>query len=259
MDDIVVLKCGGSMIDSLSDSFFENIKSLQESGLKPIIVHGGGPAIKTMLDKQQIPSEFVDGLRKTTKPVLEVVEMVLTGMVMNSLVRKLNDSGINALGMSGSDANLIQVKALNFEKYGYVGEVTKVNTSLIESIIELGIVPVIAPIGLCVEGTRYNVNADTAAGAVGKALNAEQLVFITDVPGILKDDELLEATSEDEINDMIESGIIHGGMIPKVKAAVDCLGDSMDEAMIVDGNQAVIKSSEGKLVGTVIKKSVGVF
>lgn len=259
MNDIVVLKCGGSMIDSLSDSFFENIKSLQQSGLKPIIVHGGGPAIKSMLDKQQIPSEFVDGLRKTTKPVIDVVEMVLTGMVMNSLVRKLNDCGIPALGMSGSDANLIRVKALNFKKYGYVGEVTKVNTPLLEKVLSLGIVPVIAPIGLCVEGTRYNVNADTAAGAVAKALHAKQLVFITDVPGILKDGELLEAASEDEINEMIDSGVIYGGMIPKVKAALDSLESSLGEVMIVDGNQPVIKSTEDKLVGTVIKKSVGVF
>lgn len=247
------------MIDSLSDSFFENIKTLQKAGLKPVIVHGGGPAIKLMLEKQQIKSEFVDGLRKTTEPVLDVVEMVLTGMVRNALVRRLNSKGIEALGMSGSDANLIRVNPLNFERYGYVGEVTEINAPFLEKIMASGIVPVIAPIGLSDEGTRYNVNADTAAGAVAKALNAKQLVFITDVPGILKDNVLLESVSQSEIYELIEAGTIYGGMIPKVKAALVSLGEFMDEAMIVDGNQPVINSADGKLVGTIIKKSVEVF
>lgn len=257
-EKIIVLKCGGSTLNTLSDHFFTNIKKLQQSGYKPIIVHGGGPAIEEELEKDQIGTEFVNGLRKTTKSVMEVVEIVLTGVINNTIVKKLNKFGMKSIGLSGADANLLSAEPINLEQYGYVGEVTEVNVSFLKKILNSGIVPVIAPVGLSEDGTSYNINADTAAGAVAKAVQAKQLVFVTDVPGIMKDNELIDSVTEKEIEQLIEAGTIYGGMIPKVKAALNSLGDNLTEAMIVDGNQSVLSTSDTELVGTVIKKSVGV-
>lgn len=258
MSDIIVLKCGGSIIDTLSDSFFTNIKNLQKSGLKPIVVHGGGPAIEEMLNDLQIETEFIDGLRKTTGPVMDVVEMVLTGIVNNDITRKLNDEGIQSVGLSGSDVQLLKAKPKNFEKLGYVGEVTDVNSSFLKGLLDSGIVPVITPIALGEDGQRYNINADTAAGAIASAVEAKQLIFVTDVPGILQDNELLEYVTEEEIHEMIQVGTIYGGMIPKVEAALGSLSENLQEAMIIDGNQSAITRTNNGLVGTVIKKTVGV-
>ncbi|HLR41204.1 MAG TPA: acetylglutamate kinase [Virgibacillus sp.] len=257
MGDIIVLKCGGSIIDVLSDQFFGNILALKKSGYKPVIVHGGGPAIKEMLDVLEIETEFVDGLRKTTPEVMDVAEMVLTGTVNNALTRKLNLAGIQAIGLSGSDAQTLTAEPKELERYGLVGEVTNVNIPFLKQLMEEDIVPVIAPIALGADGNRYNVNADTAAGAVAEALGAKQLIFVTDVPGILQEDELLESVTEKEVAQLIAEGTIYGGMIPKVTAAIASLNEVLDEVMIVDGKQSVIQTDR-QLVGTVIKKSVEV-
>lgn len=255
MSNIIVLKCGGSTIDELSDRFFANILTLKKSGLKPIIVHGGGPAIKKMLTKLNIESEFIDGLRKTTAPVMDVVEIVLTGSVNNSLVRKLNVAGIDAIGLSGSDAKLLMAEAKDLERYGYVGEVTNVNVSLLTQLINEGIVPVIAPIAVGKDGTRYNVNADTVAGVIAKKVSANQLIFVTDVPGIMQDNRLLESVTVKEIEQLIKSGTIYGGMLPKVRAAIHSLNEHLREVMIVDGKQSEL-TTDHQLVGTVIKKTI---
>lgn len=220
----------------------------------PIIVHGGGPAIKEMLDKFQIETEFVDGLRKTTESVMDVVETVLTGSVNNSLIRKLNLSGILAIGLSGSDAQLLQAKPKNLERYGFVGEVTNVNVSLLTKLLAQDIVPVIAPIAVGEDGIRYNVNADTVAGDVARALSAKQLIFVTDVPGIMQENELIETITDKEIEQLISTGTIYGGMLPKVQAAVNSLSNQLEEAMIVDGKQSELATNT-KLVGTIIRKS----
>lgn len=258
MSDIIVLKCGGSSIDTLSDRFYKNIETLQKSGLKPIIVHGGGPAIGEALVKLKIEAEFIDGLRKTTSDVMDVVEMVLTGTVNSAIVRKLNEFGLQAVGLSGSDSELLSAEPKDLEKLGYVGHVTDVNTSLLTQLLDIGVVPVIAPIGIGKDSVRYNINADTAAGSVAKAVGAKQLVFVTDVPGIIKENQLVTSINEEEILELISNGTIYGGMIPKVKAALASLGENLQEAMIVDGNQSVLGTSETELAGTVIKKSVGV-
>lgn len=258
MKDIIVLKCGGSTMNTLSDRFFTNIKTLQKSGLKPIIVHGGGPEIKAMLDQLHIETEFVNGLRKTTAAVMDVVEMVLSGKVNNELTRKLNKAGIKAIGLSGSDANLFEAVPKDFEKLGYVGQMTRVNISFLFDLLVQDIVPVIAPIAVGKDGQRYNVNADTVAAEVAKAVLAKQLIFVTDVPGILKDGELLETVTENDVKALTSNGVIHGGMIPKVEAALYSLNGDLQEAMIVDGNQAVLASNETALRGTVIKKSTEV-
>lgn len=254
MDSIIVLKCGGSSIDDLSDHFFENINSLRAVGMKPVIVHGGGPAIKQMLEKLNIAFEFVDGLRKTTEPMMEVVEMVLSGNVNPTLVRRVNEVGIDALGISGTNMNVLQAKPIDYDKYGLVGEVTEVNTRLLLQLLKENIVPIISPIAVDEHNQTYNINADTAAGAVASALGAEQLIFVTDVPGILRDGELLETVTTEEVEQLIENEVIYGGMIPKVKAALKGLFGEVKEVMIVNGKNSEL-SSATTLVGTkIIKK-----
>lgn len=257
MHDIIVLKCGGSTIDELSDRFFTNISRLQKAGLKPVIVHGGGPAIKDMLTKLNIETEFIDGLRKTTEDMMDVVEMVLSGTVNQAFTRRLNDAGIQSIGLSGSDAQLITAEAIDIDRYGLVGKVTDVNSTVIHSLLDLGIVPVISPIGVGKCGTIFNINADTAAGAIASALDAKQLVFVTDVPGIMHDDKLLKTVTEGDIEKLIASGIVHGGMIPKVEAAMSSLTKELREVMIVDGKQSTL-ASETRFVGTIIKKTIEV-
>ena len=257
MKGIIVFKCGGSSINELSDHFFKNLQVLIEKGWKPVIVHGGGPAIKSMLQKLNIPFEFVDGLRKTTEEMMDVVEMVLDGHVNPQITRKMNEHGIKAVGISGSDMQLLTATPIQFEKYGFVGEVSEINTFFIKKLLTDGIVPVISPVAIGVDQRRYNVNADTAAGAIASAINADQLVFVTDVPGILKDNQLLKTVTVNDIEKMIESGIIHGGMIPKVKAAMDGLNGNVEEVMIVNGKQSEL-SIDNHLVGTTIKNEAGV-
>src|SRR5699024_4588928 len=163
-----------------------------------------------------------------------------------------------AVGLSGTDSDLLVASPRDIDELGYVGDVDEVNTSLLCQLLNIGVVPVIAPIGIGRDGTRYNINADTVAGSVAKSLEAKQLVFVTDVPGIIQKNELIDSITEEEIMELISKGTIYGGMIPKVKAALASLGDNLKEAMIIDGNQSVIDSQDTELVGTVIKKSVGV-
>lgn len=235
MRNIIVLKCGGSTVGALSDQFYHSIAALKEAGMQPIIVHGGGPEIKKQLNRLSIKSEFVDGLRRTTKPIMELVEMVLSGKVNKEIVRKLTSCGIAAIGLSGSDGALLTATPLDYERYGLVGNVDKVNQSFLLSLLDLGIVPVIAPIAPGEDGRTYNINADTAAGAIARELRAKQLVFVTDVPGVMKKGQLVDSISSAAVEKMIDSGIIYGGMIPKVKAAIASLHGGLNEAVIMDG------------------------
>lgn len=251
LENSIVLKCGGSSINELSNEFFENIQTLREAGLKPVIVHGGGPAIKEMLEKLEMEFEFIDGLRKTTEEMMDVVEMVLSGHVNPKLTRRVNQTGIKAVGVSG----VLEAAPINYERYGLVGEIVHVDTEYIEQLLELDIVPVISPIAIGADQKIYNVNADTAAGAVAAALHAKQLIFVTDVPGILKDRKLLETVTMEEIEAMMNDGTIYGGMIPKVKAAMKGLS-IVKEVMIVNGKRSELKNST-TLAGTIIKVSEG--
>src|SRR5690625_1775152 len=210
---IVVFKCGGSSIDELSEDFFMNIKSMKEAGMKPVIVHGGGPAIEEMLNALNITYEFYDGIRKTTEEMIDIVEMVLVGNVNPRLTRRVNKFGLHALGLSGSDFQLLKATPINYERYGCVGEVSKVNVEVIHSLLADGVTPIISPIAIGKDQRRYNVNADTVAGAVASALLAKQLIFVTDVPGILKDGELLEKVTTTEIEGYIQDGTIYDGKI----------------------------------------------
>ncbi|HEU5141435.1 MAG TPA: acetylglutamate kinase [Bacillales bacterium] len=252
MKNIVVVKCGGSTIDTLSDDFFRSVKKLRDSGYAPVIVHGGGPAIKRMLALLNVESEFVDGLRKTDEQVMEVVEMVLCGSVNNTLVRKLGVTGLSAVGLSGCDSRLLEAVPRDKEKLGFVGEVAGVNTALISDLLEKDIVPVIAPVGISESAQAYNINADTAAGAIASALKADKLLFVTDVPGIMRNGELIRKTTEVEIRQLIGSGIIFGGMIPKVEAALKSLQGNLREVIITAAHSETV--SKGQIIGTTIHK-----
>lgn len=235
-----VMKCGGSTLAALPEAFFEDLRELQEGGVEPVIVHGGGPAINETLGKLGIESRFANGLRVTDEATLDVVEMVLAGRINKEIVRKLQRSGARSVGLSGTDGRLIETRPVaNADEVGLVGEVVGVNAGLIEGVIGLGYVPVIAPIGIDQAGQRYNINADTAAGAVASALGVDTMIVVTDVPGILREVDgritTLPQVTFAEIEEMIAGGDIYGGMIPKVRAAMSCLHGKVKEVRIVDG------------------------
>ncbi|MEH7235487.1 acetylglutamate kinase [Bacillus sp. JJ1562] len=254
----IVIKCGGSILAKLSDSFFNSIKELKESGYRVVVVHGGGPEIGQTLTSLNIESEFVNGLRKTTKEVLDVVEMVLSGTVNKKVVVELEKAGIPSVGLSGCDAKLISAKPVNLDQLGYVGEIAQVNISFLEFLLSQNYVPVISPIGIDENFTKYNINADTAAASVAIALKAEHLLFVTDVDGIKKDGEVLPSLSTDSVLTLIEEGTIYGGMIPKVRAALSALNDGgLNEITIINGKDSLL-SMDGTLKGTKIVKELEV-
>ncbi|MFB0846184.1 MULTISPECIES: acetylglutamate kinase [Paenibacillus] len=248
MSNCFVMKCGGSTLAALPELFFDDLKRLQAEGIIPVIVHGGGPAISDTLGKLGIESEFVNGLRKTNEAVLDVVEMVLAGQINKEIVRKIQLSGAKALGLSGVDGHLIEAAPVaNAHEIGLVGDVTQVNAELVQGIVAMGYIPVIAPVGIGADGgQRYNINADTAAGAVASHLGVERMIVVTDVPGIMKtvdgEKRVLPSVTVREIDEMIASGEIYGGMIPKVRAAVQCIQGKVREVVIVNGAEPEVLS-----------------
>lgn len=252
-----VMKCGGSTLAALPDSFFEDLKDLQQKGVHPVIVHGGGPAISGNLEKLGIETEFVNGLRKTTEDVLDVVEMVLAGTINKQIVRRIQSVGGAAIGLSGSDGGLIEAKpVINHTEVGWVGDVTHVKSSILSGVLDMGYMPVVAPIGVDESGQRYNINADTAAGAVASHMGVNRMIVVTDVPGILKgtgnEKRVLPTVTVQEVEDMIGTGEIYGGMIPKVRAAISCIHGKVSEVVIVDGSEPNVLSRVlgGETLGT---------
>ncbi|OIJ10474.1 acetylglutamate kinase [Anaerobacillus alkalilacustris] len=254
MNDVMVVKCGGSTLQELSDEFFSSMKLLKNMNVTPIIVHGGGPEINSLLQKLDVTSEFVNGLRKTTAEVLEVAEMVLTGKVNKLLVTKLQQAGLMSLGISGCDGTLLKASAINETELGFVGEVKQVNAGLLFQLLSINVVPVIAPIGMDDNGTHFNINADTAAAAIAESISAKKMIFVTDVAGILKDNQLQKVVSVSEVEEMIKDGTIYGGMIPKVKGAIKCLQGNIEEVYIINGKSGNLMTN-GELVGTKIVKT----
>ncbi|WP_240794271.1 acetylglutamate kinase [Bacillus sp. BHET2] len=244
---VIVVKLGGSILSKLSTSFSRNIKELQHH-YHIILVHGGGPHISEMLNNLGIESTFTNGQRKTTGAVLEVAEQVLKGKVNGELTHRLSLSGLNAVGLCGYDAGLLKATFIDEKSLGFVGKIEEVNLTLLDNLLSLNYLPVIAPLAMTKEGQKLNVNADLAASAIAESLQAEKLVFVTDVPGILKDGELVSRVTIDVILQYIESGVIHGGMIPKVQAALSALNLNMNEVMIVGCQDDIIQ--DGKMIGT---------
>ena len=242
---VMVIKYGGNALAGASEddalaSFAEDIVLLQAVGIHPVVVHGGGPQIATLLEKMGIESTFVDGLRVTDAETLDVARMVLVGKVNSDIVSAINVHGSIAVGLSGADANLIRAD-VHSEALGFVGNVSKVDPTIVNGLVSQGLVPVIATIGSDAEGQAYNINADTVAGAIAAAIGAEKLVFLTDVVGIRADADDPSSTvaqvTTAELEAMVASGAANGGMVPKVEACIGAVRAGVSRAHILDGRE----------------------
>lgn len=249
-DKTVVVKYGGHAMgdEALARAFARDVVLLKQSGMKPIVVHGGGPQIGAMLDKLGIKSEFRAGLRVTDKATVEIVEMVLAGSINKNIVSAINAEGGRAIGLCGKDGNLVVVERAtrtmrdpdsNIEKIvdlGFVGEPKTVNPAVLDMVAKEELIPVVAPVAPGEDGETYNVNADTFAGAIAGAMHATRLLFLTDVPGVLdKQGRLIKELSVADARGLIADGTISGGMIPKVETCIDALARGVEGVVIVNG------------------------
>jgi acetylglutamate kinase len=236
----IVIKYGGHAMteEELRASFARDVVLLKAIGVRPVVVHGGGPQIEAMLARLGKESTYVDGLRVTDDATMEVVEMVLGGRLNREIVELVNRAGGRAVGLTGNDASMIQVRRRVAEgrDLGRVGEVTAVDPDAIRAVADAGFVPVVAPLGVDPAGVTYNVNADEAAGAIAKALGAEKLMLLTDVEGVKdRGGKLLSRLARGEVRKLVEEGTIRGGMIPKVQCCLDALAGGVERTHIVDG------------------------
>ena len=234
---IVVIKLGGHAMtsDQGMETFARDVALMRQVGINPVIVHGGGPMINAMLKKLKIESEFINGKRVTDEATMEVVEMVLSGSVNKKIVQAINDQGGRAVGLSGKDAKLIECEQAD-KDLGMVGSPSKINPSVINTLTANDTIPVIAPLGYGPNGETFNINADTAAGAIAAALKADRLLLLTDVSGVKNSDgEVITELSAQKIKDMIQEGIISDGMIPKTETALHALDGGVRAVVILDG------------------------
>jgi acetylglutamate kinase len=235
----IVVKYGGAAMvqEDLKKSFSEDIVLLKYLGIHPVVVHGGGPEINQVLKKLEIPSQFVRGQRVTDEKTMEVVEMVLTGKVNKEIVSLISQAKGKAVGVSGKDGNLTIGKKIliDGEDIGQVGDIEKVDPSLIDNLIQNNFIPVISPISQDSHGMSLNVNADTMAGAIASAIGAEKLILLTDTPGILIEGNLVHQFSKSDIQKYISSGEINGGMIPKAECCLSAVEKGVKRAHIIDG------------------------
>jgi len=245
-----VIKFGGHAMGNplLAELFARDIVLFKQVGINPIVVHGGGPQIGDMLERLRIKSTFIDGLRITDKATVEIVEMVLAGSINKQIVAAISQAGGRAIGLSGKDSNLIQAKKLhrkardpesNIEKavdLGFVGEPTKINADVLADLARSDVIPVIAPLGVGPRGTTFNINADTAAGAVAAAVKAERLLMLTDVTGVLdKKGDLIPEMTASQVQARKKDKTIRGGMIPKVETCLDAVRGGVEASVILDG------------------------
>lgn len=246
----IVVKYGGNAMtdERLIDSFARDIVLLKTVGLNPVVVHGGGPQIGQMLEKLQIRSEFINGMRVTTKEAMDVVEMVLGGQINKSIVDRINRAGGQAIGMTGKDNAQIIAHKLVVERpsdvagnselvdLGHVGEIVDISTDLINMLSKANFIPVIAPIGVDEEGNAYNINADIVAGRIASALKAERLMLLTNIAGLMDaNGNVMREASTTQIQALIADGTIHGGMLPKTSCALEAVKQGVTSAVIVDG------------------------
>ena len=277
-----VIKYGGNAMvkEELKNSFAQDIILLKYLGINPVVIHGGGPQIKTVLKKMGLESRFIGGLRITDKETMDVVEMVLGGLVNKSIVMNINrfaSEDIRAIGLTGKDGGLILAKKLDVEKYfreigeyiptelldlGHVGEVEEINIKVLKHLEEDNYIPVIAPIGFDKNGNAYNINADFVASSIASALKSEKAIFLTDIEGLKdKDGNVISSLEVNRAKELIEIGVITGGMIPKIRACIEALEKGVKKAHILDGRiphclLLEIFTSEG--VGTEILTSASV-
>ena len=242
----VVVKYGGNALAGTSEHdalalFAEDIVLMHTVGIRPVVVHGGGPQINEMLSRLNIESKFVNGLRVTDEATMQVVQMVLNGNVNPQIVSAINVHGNVAVGLSGEDGRTLQVTARD-ASLGFVGDIQKVRTHVIDGLLADGLVPVLSTVGVDINGQPYNINADTAAGAIAEALGAEKIVYLTDIAGLRKDIDdatsLIQRITVDELSALIADGTISGGMIPKVESCMEAVRGGVKSAHILDGRIA---------------------
>lgn len=266
----IVIKYGGNAMENedLKNSFARDIVLMKQVGINPIVVHGGGPQIGELLKKLNIESHFVNGMRVTDSETMDVVEMVLGGLVNKEIVALINRNGGKAIGLTGKDANLIKATQLKVKvtapemqkseiiDIGHVGEVSKIDSDVIEILTNSNVIPVIAPIGVGEDGRSYNINADLVAGKVAEELNAEKLMLLTNISGLQdKDGNVMTGLTTEQVDELIADGTIYGGMLPKIGCALSAVNNGVTSAHIIDGRVAhatllEIFTDEG--VGTLI-------
>ncbi len=259
----IVVKYGGSSMQEarMIENIIEDIVLMRLIGMKPILVHGGGLAITQMLNDLQIKSEFLDGLRVTDEQTIDVVQMVLAGKINKNIVKLIGQHNLEAVGLSGLDANLLKVDKVKNGDIGFVGTVKEVNTKFINSLLDQGIIPVIAPIGIDDEGNTCNINADDVAAAIASSLKSEKLIFLTNVVGVLKDKEdpnsLITLIDLKDGEKLIKSKIISDGMIPKVDCCLKAVKDGVKNVHIIDGtiqHSMILELLTKKGIGTLFKE-----
>ena len=270
---VIVVKFGGNAMGEKEyvSSFAEDIVLLQQVGMLPIVVHGGGPQIGEMLSKLKIRTEFIDGLRVTDSATIDVVEMVLSGVTNKSIVTAISNAGAKAVGISGKDGNLITAKRLmkmdknsdsNVERaidLGFVGVPEKIDPQVIKALINEKMIPVIAPVGMGEDGLTYNINADTAAGAISASMKASRMIMLTDVSGVLdKNRKLIPELTINEALTLIKDKVVVGGMIPKLRTCIDAVEGGAEASVIMDGtipHSLLLELFTEHGVGTIIRKN----
>lgn len=246
----IVVKYGGNAMteEALKNGFARDIVLMKLVGINPVVVHGGGPQIGRLLERVGKESEFIQGMRVTDAETMDIVEMVLGGMVNKEIVNLIHQHGGNAVGLTGKDANLITARKLEMTAMnpdlnapelidlGHVGEVSRINTTVLDMLIQGDFIPVIAPVGVDKEGNSYNINADLVAGKVAEALQAEKLMLLTNTPGLLdKEGQLLTGLNAGTVDALIADGTIYGGMLPKIQCALDAVQSGVKSSHIIDG------------------------
>lgn len=255
---IIVIKLGGHAMgsDEAMQTFARDVVLMRQVGINPVIINGGGPMINQMLEKLNIKSKFVDGKRVTDEATMEIVEMVLSGNVNKRIVQAINDQGGSAVGLSGKDANLILCEQAD-SQLGLVGNPTKIDPMVLQTLFSNDMIPVIAPLGAGQNGETYNINGDTVAGAIAAALTADRLLLLTDVEGVKNSEgDVIAELSTDQIKELIASGTIAGGMIPKTQTALNAIEGGVLAVVILDGrapNACLLELFTKKGAGTIIR------
>ena len=268
----MVIKYGGNAMvdDNLKRGFARDIVLMKLVGMNPVVVHGGGPQIGNMLEQVGKKTHFVDGMRVTDSETMDVVEMVLGGLVNKEIVNLINQHGGHAVGLTGKDGDLIHARKLTFQRHnpemnapeivdiGHVGEVASIDPAIINMLVQGNFIPVIAPIGVGEDGQSYNINADLVAGKLAMTLEAEKLILLTNTAGVLdKEGNLLTGLKANRVEELIEDGTIHGGMMPKINCALDAVHSGVNTVQIIDGrveHAVLLEVLTDAGVGTLIKR-----
>jgi acetylglutamate kinase len=267
----IVIKYGGNAMNDAADvSFARDVVLMKLVGMNPVVVHGGGPQIGDLLKRLGKESRFVEGMRVTDAETMDVVQMVLGGLVNKQIVSLLNRHGGKAVGLTGKDADLIRARKLTFKRnapemnaseiidIGHVGEVDAVDGTVVDMLMQGDFIPVIAPVGVGPDGESYNINADVVAGKVAEALKAEKLMLLTNTPGLLdKQGQVLTGLNADQVDALIADGTIYGGMLPKIRCAVDAVNNGVQSAHIIDGrveHALLLEIFTDEGVGSLIRK-----